>query len=144
MDQDFNFGVAYKTEFNVNTADQDETSVFQTMCTDDQLIFDPADKETAFKDKLVADWKAKRKAFAYYDKHVRKRRPQEAWKVGRPWLKFVDNIMFCEYCSEDGVFCSFTEGCKAGRLTSVKIHEHSEIHRIAAAKRTHIDSEAPL
>ncbi len=133
MDQDLHFKSTHKNELSSNSHDAGEWTGFKTV--DGQLSFESMDQEAAFKDKLVADLVAKRKAIAYYDKHVRKRRPQEAWKVGRPWLKIVDDIMFCEYCSEDGVTCSFTEGCKVARLTSVKIHEQSEIHRIARAKR---------
>ncbi len=126
LEQDFHFET-YKTEF------PDENSGLES--SNDQLGFDFSDRETSFNDKLSADLVSRRKEFACYDKPVRKRRPREAWKVGRPWLKFVDDVMFCTYCSEDGVSCSFTEGCKAGRLISVNKHEQSEIHRIAVARR---------
>ncbi len=116
LEQDFHFEATYKTEFPDNSAVQNENSGLQT--SDDQLGFDLSDREASFN-----------------VKNVRKRKPREAWKVGRPWLKFVDDVMFCTYCSEDGMSCSFTEGCKAGRLISVNKHEQSEIHRIAVARR---------
>ena len=66
-----------------------------------------------------------------YEKEKRKRKPQESWKVNRPWLK--PEGLICTYCVD--AFAStqnvnskteFIKGCKSTRIESVKKHETSE------------------
>ena len=55
--------------------------------------------------------------------------------VGRPWLIFDSNVMYCQYCIDAGMSCSFTSGCTGARLEYVRGHENTKVHRAALAKR---------
>ncbi len=71
-----------------------------------------------------------------YAKRMRQRRPNAAWKIGRPWLQFKDDsTMFCSYCADAKMKCAFAVGCKLLRIDFVKGHEMSLVHQSAVSKR---------
>ena len=62
---------------------------------------------------------------ANYEHEKRKRKPQSAWKVNRPWLMFKEEGMVCSYCVDANVHenkTEFVKGC------NVRKHETSEVH----------------
>ncbi len=65
----------------------------------------------------------------------RQRNVKSEWKIGRPWLIFDSNVMYCQYCLDAGANCSFTTGCTGARLEYVRGHENTRVHRAAVAKR---------
>ena len=87
-----------------------------------------------------------------YESNKRKRSVLPQWCKDRPWLRVEstseNDIMFCDYCIEAGVSAdksTFVKGCSSIRLESIKYHEGSNMHLLAANK--HINkmkpSEAP-
>ena len=87
-----------------------------------------------------------------YESIKRKRCVLPHWRKDRPWLRVETNseedTMFCDYCIKAGVSSdksAFVKGCSSIRLESIKYHEGSNQHLLAAKK--HINemkpSEAP-
>ena len=88
-------------------------------------------QETTIQEQL----QAKREASRHYEKFRRKRRPLPDWQIGRPWLKYEGDVMFCTWCIEAHFACSFVNGSKAAKLESVKSHEVSKTHLLAVTQR---------
>ena len=61
---------------------------------------------------------------ANYEQEKKKRKPQSAWKVNRPWLlcKEEEEGMVCSYCVDANIpenKTEFIKGCKTARIDSV-------------------------
>ena len=98
-------------------------------------------------------------AAVIYETEKRKRRFQESWKEGRPWLKLQTDgdiqRMMCTYCKEYpdhvGQKCAFVRGCKQMKICEIKHHESLEGHQVAlkrhlasTAKRGTTDADRAL
>lgn len=52
---------------------------------------------------------------------------QRGWQEGRPWLDFVDGLMYCTWCKNENVANrKFVTGTDHFRIDSVREHENSK------------------
>lgn len=82
------------------------------------------------------------------------RKFQEAWRVGRPWLQYDGNLMFCNVCRSDPATynaqksshltkgkANFVRGCDNFRKSTVTDHENSTVHvKLHTAKQAKSDA----
>lgn len=60
----------------------------------------------------------------------RQRKFQRGWQEDRPWLDFVDGLMYCSWCKNENVAnCKFVTGTDHFRIDSVREHENSKWHK---------------
>ena len=60
-----------------------------------------------------------------------KRSFQPAWKVGRPWLQYRNDKMYCTSCESAGKKNIFTAGCTHLKAHYIKKHENLDEHKLA-------------
>lgn len=70
-----------------------------------------------------------------YEAEKRQRKFQSTWQENRPWLDFVDGLMFCTWCKIENVpNCKFVTRSDHFRVDSVREHENSRWHKHYAPK----------